>query len=260
MLQFEKSPGGIATITLNNPAKLNAFDNVMLADWAAALQESQADDAVAVVIVTGAGRAFCSGGDLGTMGEVDGNAALYIGDYLRNHVHPVARAVDALQKPYLGAINGVATGAGMDMALMTDIRYAARSARFAESYIKVGLVPGDGGAFLLPRLVGLTKALELLWTGDFVNAEEAERLGIVSKVCDDDALMADITALAERLAAGPRIAIRLMKQVVYKSLRQDFLGALDFVTGPMGVAFNTADHREAVKAFSEKRTPNFTGR
>ncbi|MEZ5265577.1 MAG: enoyl-CoA hydratase-related protein [Acidimicrobiales bacterium] len=90
MLQFEKSPGGIATITLNNPAKLNAFDNVMLADWAAALQESQADDAVAVVIVTGAGRAFCSGGDLGTMGEVDGNAALYIGDYLRNHVHPVA--------------------------------------------------------------------------------------------------------------------------------------------------------------------------
>lgn len=260
MLRFEKSASGIATLTLDNPAKLNAFDNVMLADWATALQECQADDAVAVVIVTGAGRAFCSGGDLGTMGDVDGNAALYIGDYLRNHVHPVARAVDALQKPYLAAVNGPATGAGMDMALMADIRYAARRARFAESYIKVGLIPGDGGAFLLPRLVGLTKALELLWTGDFVSAEEAERLGIVSKVCDDDALMDEITALAERLAAGPRVAIRLMKQAVYRSLRLDFLSSLDAVTGPMGVAFNTEDHREAVRAFGEKRTPNFQGR
>lgn len=258
-LLFEKS-GAIATITLNRPEKLNAFHNVMLADWAAALKECQADDAVAVVILTGAGRAFCSGGDLGTMGEVDGNAALYIGDYLRDNVHPVARAVDALQKPYLCAVNGVATGAGMDMALMTDIRYAARSARFAETYIKVGLIPGDGGAFLLPRLVGLTKALELLWTGDFVGAEEAERLGIVSKVFDDDQLMDGVLGLAERLAAGPRIAIRLMKQAVYRSLQMDFLGALDNVAGPMGVAFNTDDHREAVQAFAQKRPPEFTGR
>ena len=146
------------------------------------------------------------------------------------------------------------------MALMTDIRYAARSARFAESYIKVGLIPGDGGAFLLPRLVGLTKALELLWTGDFVDADEAERLGIVSKVCDDGALMGEVMTLAERLAAGPRIAIRLMKQAVYRSLRLDFLSALDNVAGPLGVAFNSDDHREAVRAFAEKRPPDFTGR
>jgi 2-(1,2-epoxy-1,2-dihydrophenyl)acetyl-CoA isomerase len=258
-LLFEKT-GGIATITLNRPEKLNAFHNAMLADWALALKECQADGAVAVVILTGAGRAFCSGGDLGVMGDVDGNAALYIGDYLRNNVHPVARAVDALQKPYLCAVNGVATGAGMDMSLMADIRYAARSARFAESYVRVGLIPGDGGAFLLPRLVGLTKALELLWTGDFVDAEEAERIGIVSKVCEDDALMAEIHALAERLAAGPRIAIRLMKQAVYRSLHTDFLTALDNVAGPMGVAFNTEDHREAVRAFADKRPPRFQGR
>ncbi|MFN0090712.1 MAG: enoyl-CoA hydratase/isomerase family protein [Acidimicrobiales bacterium] len=258
-LLFEKAQG-VATITLNRPEKLNSFHNGMLADWAAALVECQADEAVAAVIVTGAGRAFCSGGDLATMGDVGGNAALYIGDYLRTHVHPVARAVDALQKPYLCAVNGVATGAGMDMALMADIRYAARSARFAESYIKVGLIPGDGGAFLLPRLVGLSKALELLWTGDFVDAEEAQRLGIVSKVCDDDALMGEMRALAERLAAGPRVAIRLMKQAVYRSLRMDFLAALDNVAGPMGVAFNTEDHREAVRAFAEKRPPSFTGR
>lgn len=259
LLKFEKS-SAIATITLNRPEKLNAFDNGMLADWAAALRECQADDGVAVVILTGAGRAFSAGGDLGTMGDVEGNAALYIGDYLRNNVHPVARAVDALQKPYICAVNGVATGAGMDMALMADIRYAARSARFAETYIKVGLIPGDGGAYLLPRLVGLTKALELLWSGDFVDAEEAERIGLVSKVFDDDQLMAGVQELAERLASGPTIAIRLMKQAVYRSLRMDFLSALDNVAGPMGVAFNTADHREAVRAFAEKRPPRFEGR
>lgn len=250
----------IATITLNRPDKLNTFHDGMLADWAAALRECQADDTVNVVVLTGAGRVFCAGGDIAAMGAQEDNPALHFGEYLRQHVHPVARAVDALQKPYLCAVNGAATGAGMDMALMADIRYAARNARFAESYIKVGLISGDGGAFLLPRLVGLTKALELLWTGDFVSADEAERLGLVSKVCDDGTLMDETYAFAERLANGPSVAIRLMKQAVYQSLRMDFLTALEAFTGPMGVAYSTKDHREGVAAFREKRAPHFTGR
>ena len=249
----------IATITLNRPEKLNTFHDGMLADWAAALRECQVDDAVHVVVLTGAGRVFCAGGDLGTMGRQDGNPAWDMGQYLRKNVHPVARAVDALHKPYLCAINGAATGAGLDMALMADVRYAARSARLAETYIKVGLVPGDGGAFLLPRLVGLTKALELLWTGDFLSAEEAERIGLVSKVYDDAQLMEATYALAERLARGPSIAIRLTKQVVYQGLRMDFLTALEAMTGPMGVVASTEDHREAVAAFKEKRPPTFKG-
>jgi len=258
-LLFEKSDG-VATITLNRPEALNAFHDAMLADWAAALNECQADDAVSVVLLAANGRAFCAGGDLASLGDVEGNAALHIGDYLRTNVHPVARAVVALQKPYLCAVNGPATGAGMDMALMADIRWAGRRARFAESYIKVGLVPGDGGAFLLPRLVGITKALELLWTGDFVEADEALRLGIVSRVCDDDTLLDELREFAARLAAGPTVAIRLMKQVVYQSLGTDLLGALNLVTGPMGVAYNTEDRSEAVRAFLEKRSPNFQGR
>ncbi|MEE8304035.1 MAG: enoyl-CoA hydratase-related protein, partial [Candidatus Tectomicrobia bacterium] len=228
-------------------------------DWAAALRECQADDAVNVVVLTGAGRAFCAGGDISGFGQRDGNPALAIGNYLRNHVHPVARAVDALQKPYICALNGVATGAGLDMALMADMRFAARRARFAETYVKVGLIPGDGGAFLLPRLVGLTKALELLWSGDFVSAEEAERIGLISKVFDDDELMDETYAFAERLANGPSIAIRLMKQAVYQFLRTDFLTSLEAVTAPIGVAYGTEDHREAVAAFMEKRQPTFKG-
>ena len=143
---------------------------------------------------------------------------------------------------------------------MCDIRYAARSALFMESYIKVGLIPGDGGAYLLPRLVGLPKALELLWTGDPVDATEAESLGIVSKVCDDDRLLQEAHQFAARLANGPRVAIQLTKQVVYQALGGDLLTVLDAITGPMGVAFNTADHREAVSAFADRRTPHFRGR
>ena len=248
----------IATLTLNRPETRNAFSDEMLQGWAAGIREAQARDDVSVVVVTGAGKAFCSGGDISTMGR--DQTPNQFKEYLLTKVHPVARAVAALDKPYLCAVNGAATGAGMDMTLYADIRFAAASARFAESYVKVGLAPGDGGAFLLPRLTGLTKALELLWTGDLFSAEEAERLGVVSKVLPDDQLMAHTYAYAERLASGPSLAIRMTKKAVYDGLRSDLFQALESISSTMGVLSFSHDHKEAVQAFMEKRPPKFEGR
>ncbi|MCH9675125.1 MAG: enoyl-CoA hydratase/isomerase family protein [Gammaproteobacteria bacterium] len=251
---------GIATITLNRPKALNAFSDPMLIDWASALRDCQSNDAVRAVVLTGAGRAFCAGGDMKSMRgwATADNAALALKDYLTTFVHPVARAVEALDKPYLVAVNGAATGAGMDMTLYGDIRFAAKSARFAETYIKVGLVAGDGGAWLLPRLVGITRALEMLWTGDFIDAVEAERIGLVSRVVDDEQLMSTTYEFAERLVTGPQRAIRLMKRSLYQSLGSDMQTALETVSSHMGALVGTADHSEAVSAFLEKRPPKFT--
>jgi 2-(1,2-epoxy-1,2-dihydrophenyl)acetyl-CoA isomerase len=260
-LLFEKA-GGIATITLNRPDAGNAFTTEMLETWDAALRECIADDAVRCVVLTGAGRIFCSGGDVKRMAR---NAqaqqtAWDRGQYLINHVHRIPKTLQELDKPYLVAVNGAATGAGMDMALMGDMLFAAESARFAESYIKIGFVAGDGGAWMLPRLVGNAKALEMLWLGDFVSAAEAERIGLVNKVLPDDQLMAHTMGVAERLANGPTVAIRLMKRMVRQGAQSSFPEALNFAAGCVGVVSGTEDYREATAAFAEKRKPAFKGR
>src|SRR5436190_12504898 len=167
----------IATITLNRPDKLNAFTGSMIDAWARALAEAQADDNVNVVIVTGAGRAFCSGGDVGRMrqGEpsaLDGKNSLWEG------VHRVPKTLEAMDKPVIAMVNGLAAGAGMGMCVMCDVRVAAQSARFSTGYVRVGLVPGDGDTYFLPRLVGAAKALELLWTADLRDAPEAQPPGL----------------------------------------------------------------------------------
>jgi enoyl-CoA hydratase/carnithine racemase len=250
---------GVATIRLNRPHRKNAFTMDMIDRWAAHLVEARTDDRVQVVVVTGAGDGFCSGADLERL-EGEEPTPFERKRQLMDRIHRVALALEDLDKPVIAAVNGVAVGAGMDMALMCDLRFAARSARFSEGYIRVGLVPGDGGCYYLPRLVGTAKALELLLSGDFVGAEEAERLGIVNRVYDDDRLMDETYAFARRLAGGPPIAVRMIKRAVYQSARCDLRTALDLISSHMGVVTSTRDSREALHAFRERRQPHFEGR
>src|SRR5688572_8016648 len=180
---------GIARIVLDRPERMNAFTFEMIDAWVDALQRCRTDDAVKVVLVTGAGEAFCSGGDIVEMGERLDHTPEQRKSELFQRIERIPLALEDLDKPVIAAVNGAATGAGMDMALMCDIRYAAQSARFAETYVRVGLVPGAGGAHFLPRLVGVSKALELFFTGDFIDAQEALRIGLVNRVFPDTALM-----------------------------------------------------------------------
>jgi 2-(1,2-epoxy-1,2-dihydrophenyl)acetyl-CoA isomerase len=249
----------IATITLNRPDKLNAFTRPMLAAWADALAEAQRDDGVHVVIVTGAGRAFCAGGDVGRMGEAR-PGALDLKNELWEQVHRIPKTLEAMDKPVLAMVNGLAVGAGMGMCVMCDVRVASDQARFATGYVGVGLVPGDGDTYFLPRLVGSAKALELFWTGDFIDAAEAHRLGIVNRVVPAAELREATYELARRIAAGPQVPIRMIKRLVYQSARLDLRTHLDLVSSHMAVVRQTEDHVEGVRAFKEKRPPKFQGR
>lgn len=251
---------GIATIRLNRPERLNAFTYDMLEHWADAIETCRDDDLVRAVVVTGTGRGFCSGGDVRAMGErhAQGESAFQRKTSLSERIHRIPRLLEDFDKPYIAAINGVAVGAGLDMALMADIRFAAESARLGESYIKVGLIAGDGGTWFLPRLVGVPKALELLWTGDMIDAREAERIGLVNKTLPDAELMDHAYAFARRLAAAPALTLRLMKRAVYQGMRMDLRASLDMISSHLGVISTTNDHREAVAAFNEKRPAKFT--
>ncbi len=250
---------GVGTILLNRPRRKNAFTLEMVDEWAAVLRAARTDSDVRALILTGAGDAFCSGGDLAAIAP-RGAPPMEVKRSLTDRIHRVALALEDLDKPVIAAVNGVAVGAGMDMALMCDIRLAARSARFSEGYIKVGLVPGDGGCYFLPRLVGPGRALELLLTGDFVDAEEAERIGLVNHVYDDDRLADEAARLARRLADGPPIAVAMIKRAVYQSMNCDLRTALDLISSHMAVAQSTRDSREAYEAFAEKRPATFEGK
>lgn len=249
--------GGIATLTLNRPDKMNALSVNMIGQWVEALEECRRDSEVKAVVLTGAGKAFSSGGDVATMGIKD-QSPLDSKNFLWKHMHRVAFAFEDLDKPVIAAVNGVAVGAGLDMALMCDLRFAADMARFSEGYVRVGLVPGDGGAYFLPRLVGTAKALELLWTGDFIDAKEAMRIGMVNRVYPADKLLDETYTFVERLVSGPEVAIRMIKRSVYQSLKTDLRTALDLISSHFAVAQFTGDHQEGVKAMQERRKPRFT--
>lgn len=252
---------GVATITLNRPDKLNAFTVEMVDLWAERLEEACRRDDVEAIVFTGAGRGFCAGGDVSLMMRARAGASpAERRSELADHVHRIPRALAATDKPVIAALNGVATGAGLDLALMADLRFAAESACFAETYARMALTPGAGGAYFLPRRVGLAKAFELFWGGEFIDAREAERIGLVNRVLPDGALMAHTLAFARRLAAGPRLAIRATKRLLRQGLASDLATSLDLASAIYGVMATSADHAEAVAAFLEKREPRFSGR
>jgi enoyl-CoA hydratase/carnithine racemase len=250
---------GIGTILLNRPHRKNAFTLDMIDTWAQALRDARTDPDVRVVVLTGAGDAFCSGVDLDRRQDATPATPLERKENLTERIHRIPFALEDLDKPVIAAINGVAVGAGMDMALMCDMRIMARSARLSEGYVRVGLVPGDGGCYYLPRLVGTAKALELLLTGDFIDAEEAGRLGIANHVVDDADLAGAVDTLARKIADGPPVAIRTIKRAVYQSARSDLRTALDLISSHMAVVTSTEDSAEALAAFREKRPANFIG-
>ena len=250
----------VATVTLNRPERRNAFTRSMIDAWAAALAECRVRADVHVVVVTGAGKAFCSGGDIQElMGEGLARSAAEQRALIGEHVHRIPLTLADTDKPVIAAINGAAIGAGLDLALAMDLRFAGAAARFAETYVKVGLAPGAGGAHWLPRLVGTAKALELLWTGDTIDAAEAARIGLVNRVWPDEELMERTMDLARRLADGPTLAVRAIKRLVRDGAGGDLRAGLDRAAATYGVLGGSADHREAVEAFIAKRPPRFRG-
>src|SRR3989304_506782 len=230
-VRYEKSEG-IATITLNRPERMNAFTPRMLDEWLAALQDAHLDAETRVVILTAEGRGFCTGMDVQAQAQGQGllPQSRSLGEarnYLRDSVQRIPRLVAQLDKPYIAAVNGAAVGAGMDMASLCDIRFAADTARFGLTYVRMGLVPGDGGCYYLPRIVGLARALDLIWRGRLFDAGEALRIGYVSAGVPADELMAYTREYALKLARGPAVAIQLAKRLVYRSLEASVDQALE---------------------------------
>ncbi len=255
---------GVMTITLNRPEKLNAFTPALIDLWVEAIEEAKRDDEVKVLVVTGAGRGFCAGGSVsGLASTAAGSQEKPLAarrNHMREGVHRVPRALENLDKPYIGSINGPAAGAGMDMASMCDIRIASDKARFGMRYVAMGIIPGDGGCYFLPRIVGIAKACELIWTGRMFDAQEALQMGYVTKVVPHDELPEATWELATQLANGPTVAIQMAKKLIYRCLNLDLNRALEASEAAMLVIQSTEDAREGPKAWLEKRRPVFKGR
>jgi enoyl-CoA hydratase/carnithine racemase len=254
-----RKEGGIAVITLNRPEAKNAFSPEMISLWEAYLKEAKGDDSVRVIVVTGNGDTFCSGGDIRDMAE--GKLRSWdMKNFLWEGVHRIVLTMEDLDKPVIAAINGAAMGAGMDMAIMCDLRVCSDRAKLAESYIMMGLIPGDGGAYFLPRLVGTSKALELLLTGDVLTAQDALSLGIVNKVVPHESLMEETMKLAAKIAGKPPLAVRMMKRAVHQAQTSTLRAHLDYISSQLSLLSETEDHREAALSFLEKRKPVFKGK
>ena len=260
----------IAKVTLNRPERMNAFDVQMITELIQAIADADADDGIGVLVITGAGRGFCAGADFRytqvRSGEVAAEEAEERGTIFEEGrlLHPINMNVilglQRMGKPTIAMMNGAAVGGGFDIALACDMRVGSENARFMVAFTRIGIVPGSGGAWLLPRIVGLPKACELIFSGDFVGAEEAYRIGLLNKLVAADRLEEETMDLAQRIAQGPPIALRLDKIMIYKGLGADLETALAFASACENITLHTQDHVEGVTAFVQKRQPQFQGR
>ncbi|MET0371794.1 MAG: crotonase/enoyl-CoA hydratase family protein [Sphingobium sp.] len=255
--------GPLAILRLNRPDMLNALgapgDGEAIQDACAALN---ADLTVRCVILTGEGRAFSAGGDVKAMADPNGafsGTGLKIRNHYKDNIHRAARAIYGLDMPVIAAVNGAAIGLGCDVACMADIRIASDRAKFGVTFLKLGLVPGDGGSWLLPRAIGMSRAAELFFTGDVIDAQTARDWGLVSRVVPHDMLMDEALALAAKVAAQPPHSLRLTKTLLRQGQNMSYDTALDMAALAQVNAHATADYREGVAALIEKRTPDFKG-
>ena len=246
---------GIAKITLNRPDAMNAFSLEMREEVGTAFESFASDDEVRAVVLTGAGRAFCAGGDIKGWGDL-GDDGLKT---LLTLAHRAVRAITTLEKPVIAMVNGAAAGAGCNLALACDLIIASDKARFGETFVKVGLGPDWGGAYFLPRLVGMAKAKELLFSGKVIDANEALQIGLVNQVVPSDQLEATTMELAKQLANSATKAIGLTKSFLHKVCQMDLDAALEYEGNVQAACIKTYDHQEGVKAFLEKRPAEFRG-
>ena len=251
---------GVATLTLNRPDRLNSCTTGMYRELSMIMRQINRDDEIKVVILTGAGRGFCAGSDvsdrLANRIEKGGEENRF---EILQQVGSTALDVADVDKPIIGAINGVAVGAGLSLALLCDIRVASDKARFGAVWVNMGLIPDVGATYYLPRVVGIEKAVELMVTGDIINADEALRIGLVNKVVSSEQLMITAKELATKIAAGPSVAIELIKRGLRRALNNDLKTQLDYESCAQNICRKTKDHKEAIQAFMEKRKPHFKG-
>ncbi len=248
----------VTTITLNRPQVLNAFNAQMNADLDAALRAAERDAETRAVVIAGSGRGFCAGQDLTTRLEIfEAGQVPHLGDGLRRNYHPLIRRIRNMPKPVVGAINGVAAGAGVGLVLACDLRLVSESASFLQAFVRIGLVPDAGNLYTLPRMVGLGRAFELMWLAEPLSAAEAVRLGLAIRVVAAEELPAVAQELAERLARGPSVAYGLIKRGLYHSQETSLPAMLEYEALLQDAAGRSPHFREGLAAFQEKRAPRF---
>lgn len=251
----------VRVITLNRPDKLNSFTDELTFTFQDALKEAEKDNKTRTIIITGAGRGFCAGQDLQSRSiSQEAGQRPSLGDSIRRRYNPIITRIRRMEKPIIAAVNGVAAGAGASLALACDFRIMADSASFIQSFTKVGLIPDSGATFLLPRLLGVTKALELMYSAEKLEAKQALELNLVNKVVPQEQVMKESMDLAQRLAKGPTKAFGLTKRAVNRAIFSDLEELLEYEASLQEVAGRSDDFQEGVKAFIEKRQPSYSGK